>query len=142
VEKLSDKSERGAELLGEMLGEAAGRAARAAVAAHDFGSELTRLGLDQAFADVWDRQGLDRRSRSLLVIGVLIALRSNHELKNHFRIGIRHALTPRELEEAVIQSLPYVGFPGASPAMSALIEVLRELKLETTAKTVQERGLL
>lgn len=142
MEKLSDKSERGAVVLGEMLGEAAERAARAAVASGDFGSALTRLGLDQAFADVWDRQGLDRRSRSLVVIGVLIALRSTHELKNHFRIGVQHQLSPRELEEAVIQSLPYVGFPGASPAMSALIEVLRELGVEITGKTVHERGLL
>jgi 4-carboxymuconolactone decarboxylase len=142
MKQLSDRSERGAAVLGEMLGDKAAKAAREAVSSGDFGTDLTRLGLDFAFAEVWDRPDLDRRSRSLVVIGMLIALRSTHELKNHFRIGINHGLTAKELEEAVIQSLPYAGFPGSSPAMTALIEVLRELKIDSNSKTVNERGLL
>jgi 4-carboxymuconolactone decarboxylase len=125
-----------------MLGDKAGSAAAERVSSGEFGSELTRIGLDFAFDEIWGRAGLDRRSRSLVVLGILISQRASHELRNHLRIALRNGLTPRELEEVVIQSLPYAGFPAASPAMSELVGVLRELKIETEAKTAEERGLL
>jgi 4-carboxymuconolactone decarboxylase len=134
--------DRGLEVLAELLGEAAATAARARVQSGETGSALTSLGLECAFARVWDREGLDRRSRSLLTIGVLIALRATHELKNHFRIGVRNGLTVRELEEAVMQAMPYAGLSATTPAIALLVETLRELGLDTESLTPAERGLM
>jgi 4-carboxymuconolactone decarboxylase len=139
---LSERSQRGLEVLGEFLGERARAAATESLSSAEFGHELTRLGVEIAFADVWDRPGLDRRLRSLVVLGILMARNAAAELRNHFRIGLRNGLTPRELEEAVIQSVPYAGLPSASPAMSLLVEVLREQKIGIQTRTVEERGLL
>lgn len=141
MRKMSEKSLQGQRVLAELLGETAARAAGERVSSGEFGSELTRLGLDFAFEEIWTRPGLDRRSRSLVVMGILIMRGAWQELRNHFRIALRNGLTPRELEEVVIQSLPYAGFPAASPAMSELAQVLRELKIDT-GKTLEERGLL
>lgn len=139
--KMSEKSLQGQRVLAELLGETAAAAAGERVSSGEFGAELTRLGLDFAFEEIWTRPGLDRRARSLVVMGILIMRGAWQELRNHFRIALRNGLTPRELEEVVIQSLPYAGFPAASPAMSELAQVLRELKIDT-GKTLEERGLL
>ncbi|HEY6868866.1 MAG TPA: carboxymuconolactone decarboxylase family protein, partial [Novosphingobium sp.] len=64
------------------------------------------------------------------------------ELKNHIRIGLTNGLTVREIEEALIQTLPYVGFPAVAGATSAIVEVLREAGLDTQTRTAEERGML
>ena len=76
------------------------------------------------------------------MISTLIAQRQTSELRNHIRIAINNGLTPREIEEALIQTLPYIGFPAVASAMTAIIEVLRELGLDTATATSEERGLL
>jgi 4-carboxymuconolactone decarboxylase len=78
----------------------------------------------------------------LVVLSVLIAQRQAMELKNHVRIALNNGLTPREIEEALIQTLPYVGFPAAASAMTSIIEVLRERGIATDTQTSEERGLL
>ena len=108
----------------------------------DFGSDITKLALKYAFADVWGRDGLERKQRSLITLGLLIATRQTLEIKNHVRIGVRNGLTARELEETLVQCIPYVGFPAIASATTAVIETLRELGIETEAKTSEERGLL
>jgi 4-carboxymuconolactone decarboxylase len=129
-------------ILGELLGEKARQGAGEALRSGEFGTDLTRLGIDYVFAEVWARPGLDRRSRSLVTLGILIASHATRELRNHIRIAIQNGLTPRELEEVIIQAAPYAGFPAASPAMIQLVETLREMQIETGAKTTAERGLL
>ena len=73
---------------------------------------------------------------------ILIATRQTLEIKNHVRIGVRNGLTARELEETLVQCIPYVGFPAIASATTAVIETLRELGIDTQAKTSEERGLL
>jgi 4-carboxymuconolactone decarboxylase len=51
-----------------------------------FAGELGDLSLEHVFGALWTRPGLDRRSRSLVTLGALIALRAGEELKFHFRL--------------------------------------------------------
>jgi 4-carboxymuconolactone decarboxylase len=76
------------------------------------------------------------------MLGTLIAQRQSAELKNHVKIGVANGLTVREIEEVLVQALPYVGFPSIASAMTAVIEALREIGLDPDAQTPQERGLL
>src|SRR6201999_377474 len=69
--------------------------------------ELMELGLDHVFGALWTRPGLDRRSRSLVTLGALIALRASEELKFHFQIALRNGLTIEEIEEVVYHMAGY-----------------------------------
>lgn len=138
----NDLTERGIQFFTETMGAERAVHFRAGVEREGFGSGMAKLAADFAFGSVWTRDGMERKQRSLVVIGALIAQRAGDELKNHFRIGLANGLTAREIEEAVIQSVPYVGFPAAGQAMACAIEVLREAGIDTTTKTSHETGLL
>ncbi len=139
---ISDTTRRGLDFFKETNGAAAANQMESGLGSTAFGSALGQLACDFAFGSVWTREGLARKERSLVIIGVLIAQRQTGELKNHVRMGLANGLTVREIEEALIQALPYVGFPAAASAHSAMIEILRELGLDTASKTAEERGML
>ena len=111
---MTDRIERGLQIFSELLGPAAGKAMREALDEPEgFGAPIARIATEYAFAEIWGRDGLERKQRSLVTLGILIANRQLHELKNHVRIAVANGLTAREtLEEVLIQSIPYVEFPG------------------------------
>jgi 4-carboxymuconolactone decarboxylase len=86
--------------------------------------ELGDLSIDHVFGALWTRPGLDRRSRSLVTLGALIALRAEHELKFHFRIALRNGLTIEEIEEVIYHTAGYAGYPAATSARNVAREVL------------------
>jgi len=135
-------TEAGLRIFGELLGEQARQSMADVLQSDEFGRDLAQIACQFAFASVWDRDGLGRKERSLVTIGVLIALRQTAELKNHIRIGLTNGLTKREIEETLIQAVPYAGFPAVASAMEAVIEVLRERGLDTVARSARERGML
>ena len=89
-----------------------------------FASELGELSLDAVFGRLWVRPGLDRRSRSLVTLGILIALRAEDELRIHFGIALRNGLTREELAEVIYHATAYAGFPAAATASRIGGEVL------------------
>jgi 4-carboxymuconolactone decarboxylase len=89
-----------------------------------FADELADLSFDHVFGSLWTRPGLDRRSRSLVTLGALIALRATEELKFHFPIALRNGLTIEEIEEVVYHMAGYAGFPAAATARNIGREVL------------------
>jgi 4-carboxymuconolactone decarboxylase len=90
------------------------------------GSTMTAMSMEFVFGQVWSRDVLDAKQRSLVTIGILIALRQTEELKNHIRIGLTNGLTVRQIEEATIQAAAYAGFPAAHTASNAILEVLQD----------------
>src|SRR5271157_2155526 len=76
-----------------------------------FADELGDLSIDHVFGAMWTRPGLDRRSRSLVTLGALIALRANDELKYHFPIALRNGLSMEEIEEVIYHMAGYAGYP-------------------------------
>lgn len=133
---------KGEALFAEIMGHERALEMRKGIEAGGFGGAMAALATDFAFGSVWSRDGLERKQRSLVTIGILIAQRQIAELRNHFRIALTNGLTRGELEEAVLQSVPYAGFPAAASASGALIEVLRERGVDTESRTSAERGLL
>jgi NAD(P)-dependent dehydrogenase (short-subunit alcohol dehydrogenase family)/alkylhydroperoxidase/carboxymuconolactone decarboxylase family protein YurZ len=87
--------------------------------------ELGDLSLDHVFGALWTRPGLDRRSRSLVTLGALIALRASDELKIHFQIALNNGLTLEEIEEVIYHMTGYAGYPAAVSARRLANEVLR-----------------
>lgn len=139
---MDEKTEYGLKVYSEIMGEDKAATYRESVGSQSFASGVGDLALQYAFADVWGREGMERKYRSLITLAILIATRQSLELKNHVRIGVRNGLTVREFEELLIQCAPYLGFPAVATATTCVLETLRELGLETESKTSEERGLL
>ncbi len=110
----------------EVLGEeyvAAAIAGTSALTA-DFQDYLTRT----AWAEIWSRPGLDRRSRSLVTISVLTALGHEHELALHIRAAVQNnGVTPEEVAEVILHASVYAGVPAANRAMAVAQQELAEL---------------
>ncbi|OBF57077.1 carboxymuconolactone decarboxylase [Mycobacterium sp. 852002-50816_SCH5313054-b] len=87
--------------------------------------ELGDMSLDHVFGALWTRPGLDRRSRSLVTLGALIALRASDELKLHFQIALHNGLSLEEIEEVIYHMTGYAGYPAAINARRVAREVLR-----------------
>ncbi|MCU7723405.1 carboxymuconolactone decarboxylase family protein [Actinoplanes sp. KI2] len=77
-----------------------------------------------AFGDIYDRPGLDARSRQLVTIGVLTALGGcEPQLRVHVGAALNVGLTPDEIVEAILHAAVYAGFPRALNATFAAKEV-------------------
>jgi 4-carboxymuconolactone decarboxylase len=87
--------------------------------------ELGDMSLDHVFGALWNRPGLDRRSRSLVTLGALITLRASDELKAHFQIALNNGLTLEEIEEVIYHISGYAGYPAAVNARKVAREALR-----------------
>ena len=79
-----------------------------------------------AWGDVWSRPGLDRRSRSILNLGMLCASGKYEELKLHIRGAKRNGLTEDEMQEIFLQVAVYCGAPTALEAFKTAKQVFAE----------------
>ena len=77
-----------------------------------------------AWADVWDRPGLDRPTRSLVTIALLAALGHEHELEMHLRATRRTGATVEQITETLRHVAVYAGVPAANIAFAAMKRVL------------------
>ena len=95
---------------------------------HDgkFGDELLEIGIDNVFGRLWAREGLSRRERSLVTLGILISLRATDELQFHFQIARNNGLTEDEIAEVIYHASGYAGFPAANTARTIAREVFDE----------------
>lgn len=141
-ETVEEKRERGLGVIGGMMGQEFADKLRASATSGGFGSAISQMAIEFSFADSWGRDGLQRRDRSLVILGALIALRQTKELKNHVKIGVANGLTVREIEEVLVQATSYVGFPAIASATTAVIEALREIGKDPAVQTSEEKGLL
>lgn len=101
---------------------------------HGFAPELMDIGVEGVFGRLWSREGLTRRDRSLLTLGMLIALGAEDELESHFRIAEQNGLTRDELAEVVYHATGYAGFPAANAAKKAAVQAFS--KKEKSGGTV------
>lgn len=80
-----------------------------------------------AWGSTWQRDGLDRKTRSLITLAFLIAQKSPTELKGHIRGAINNGATVEEIQEVLLHSLPYCGAPATQEAYRASVEILTEM---------------
>jgi 4-carboxymuconolactone decarboxylase len=77
-----------------------------------------------AWGAVWSRDGLDRRTRSAVTLGVLTALGREHEIAMHVRAALRNGLSAQEVGEVLLHTSVYAGVPAANRAFAIADEVL------------------
>ena len=88
-----------------------------------FNEEFQDLITRYAWGEIWTRPGLDRRTRSLLTIVMMVALNRADELKLHLRAAANNGVTRDEIKECLLQAAVYCGVPAANAAFHAAEEV-------------------
>lgn len=92
--------------------------------------DVGKLAAELVFRDVWGRPGLDNHSRALVTLGVLIGKKRMPILQWYARIAMRQGVTPEQLDELVLQAIPYVGFPTAVAAAQIIRKAVEEVAAE------------
>jgi 4-carboxymuconolactone decarboxylase len=97
--------------------------------AGDYGRPMQEFVTEYCWGAVWTREALDRRSRSLLNIGMLAAANRPEELAGHIRVGIKNGLTKDEIRECFLQVSIYLGMPAGLSGFRIAEKVFDELSL-------------
>lgn len=116
--------ERGLAVRKEVVG--ADYVNKALTEADEFSRPLQELVTSYCWGAVWTREGLSRKTRSLLNLVMLTVLNRPHELKIHIRGALRNGCTQVEIREALLQAGVYGGVPAAVDAFRVAKEVLAE----------------
>jgi 4-carboxymuconolactone decarboxylase len=128
----SEKFERGLRTRRAVVGDA--YVDKSLASADDFTWPMQVLVTENCWEDIWNRPGLDKRSRSILNLGMIAALNRPHELRLHVRGAINNGMTREELREVCLQVACYCGFPAALDTQRIVLEVLAELAAEAKGK--------
>lgn len=127
----SGRLQRGLELRREVLGDQ--HVANSMAAATEFTRPIQEYITAACWGDVWTRPGLDRRSRSLVTLGMLTALNRMTEFGVHVRGARRNGCTEQEIQEVLLQAAAYCGAPAALEAFRVAEKVLAEFRSEVPA---------
>jgi 4-carboxymuconolactone decarboxylase len=92
---------------------------RSLAQASEFSRPMQELVTEYCWGAVWTRPGLERGTRSLLNIAMLIALNRRAELELHIRGALTNGVTPLEIQEVVLQAAVYCGVPAGIEAVRA-----------------------
>jgi 4-carboxymuconolactone decarboxylase len=92
--------------------------------ADDFMMAFQQITTEWAWDYVWNRPGLDRRTRSLLNLAMLTALGKPAELKLHVRGALTNGVTVEEIKEVLLHASVYCGIPAGLEAFRSAHEVL------------------
>jgi 4-carboxymuconolactone decarboxylase len=96
-------------------------------AADAFNMPMQELVTQFCWGEVWTRPNLDRRSRSILNIGMIAALNRPEELALHIRGAINNGVTKDEIQECLLQVAVYCGMPAGLGSFKVAREVLKEM---------------
>ncbi len=88
--------------------------------------KLAELTNDVVFGDIWERPGLSKRDRSLMVVAVLTALYRTDQLKGHIGRALDNGVTKDEIAEIITHMAFYAGWPTAANAVRVAKEVYDE----------------
>ena len=91
----------------------------------DFNAEFQDLITRYAWGEIWTRPGLERKTRSLITIGMMVALNRPDELRLHLRAALDNAISRDEIREVLLHSAIYCGVPAANSAFHIAAEVLQ-----------------
>ena len=101
---------------------------RAIASADDFSRPMQELVTEYCWGEIWNRPGLDRKTRSMLNLAMLTALNRPHEVRLHVRGAINNGLTKQQISEIFLQAAIYCGVPAAIDSVRIAREVFKEME--------------
>jgi 4-carboxymuconolactone decarboxylase len=96
--------------------------------ADDFNRPMQELVTQYCWGDVWNRPGLDRKTRSMLNLAMLSTLNRPHELKLHVRGALTNGVTKEEIAEVFLQVAIYCGVPAAIDSFRVAREAFKDME--------------
>ena len=122
---IGDLFDRGLALRREVLGPA--YVDKSISSANDFMMAFQRITTEWCWGYAWTREGLDRKTRSLINLAMLTALNRSPEVKLHVRGALNNGVTVDEIKEVLLHATVYCGIPAGLDAFKAANEVLKEM---------------
>ena len=123
---MTERYEEGLEVRRAVLG--AEHVDRSLEQASPFMRPMQELVTEYCWGAVWTREGLDRRTRSLLNLGMLTALGKSQELAAHVRGALTNGCTETEIQETLLQAAVYCGVPAGLEAFRTAEKALEEAR--------------
>ena len=121
----SDTFERGLAVRKAVLGNE--YVEKALAGADEFSQPMQELVTEYCWGAVWGREGLPRKTRSMLNLAMLSALNRPHELRGHVRAALNNGVTRAEICEVLLQVAVYCGMPAGMEAFRVAREVFAEV---------------
>ncbi len=119
-----DLFDKGLKVRREVLG--ADYVDKSIASADDFNRPMQELVTEYCWGEIWNRPGLDRKTRSIINLSMLTALNRPHEIKLHVLGAINNGLTKAEISEVFLQAAIYCGVPAAIDSFRVAREVFKE----------------
>ncbi|MFB7992316.1 carboxymuconolactone decarboxylase family protein [Streptomyces sp. NPDC056002] len=92
---------------------------------NSFNDVIQDFSEEVCFGRVWARDGIDRKTRSIINLSVLTALGRPAQLAHHVEGAINNGATVAEIKEVLLQTAVYCGLPAAGEAFKVAEGVLR-----------------
>jgi 4-carboxymuconolactone decarboxylase len=124
---MSEQFEKGLKVRKAVLGEE--YVEKSLKSANHFTQAMQQLTTEWCWGEVWTREGLDRKTRSIINLSMLTALNRPHEIRVHVRGAINNGLSTDEIKEIFLQTAIYCGVPAAMDSFRIANEVFVELGL-------------
>lgn len=121
----SESYERGIAMRRAVLGDE--HVDRSLAQVSDFSRPVQELVTEYCWGVIWNREGLERKTRSLLNLAMLTALNRSHELGVHVRGAINNGVSIAEIQETLLQAAVYAGAPAALESFRVAERVLKEM---------------
>jgi len=102
--------------------------------ADDFNMPMQELTTEYCWGAIWGRDGLPRKTRSMLNIAMLSALGRNHELGMHVKGALINGVTKKEIQEILLQVAVYCGIPAGVESFRVAKEALATADAEKVGK--------
>jgi 4-carboxymuconolactone decarboxylase len=119
--------EEGLAIRKEVLG--AAHVERSLANVSEFSRPMQELVTEYCWGAVWNREGLERKTRSMINLAMLTALNRGHELSVHVKGAINNGVTPAEIQEVLMQTAIYVGVPAALESFRIAEATLKEMNV-------------
>ena len=101
---------------------------RRMASAGEFGAPLQKLINQYAYGEIWGREALPRKMRSLLVLAMMCAANRPHDVRIHLRGASTNGCSREEIREVLLQVAIYCGIPASLDAHNMAMEVFAEVK--------------
>ena len=122
----NEKYKKGMSVRREVLGDE--YVDKAINSATDFNKPLQDLVTENCWGEIWTRSAIPRKTRSLITIAILAALKAPEELKAHVRGALRNGCTVEEIQEVLLQCAVYCGVPAGIDSFRAAKEIIEGWK--------------
>jgi 4-carboxymuconolactone decarboxylase len=127
-DSMTERARQGAEVRREVLGAAYVDAGKQQ--ANPFMQNFIEFTQTQCWGNVWLREGLSRKTRSMLNVCMLAAMGRWHEFEVHIRGALNNGVTPEEIAEIILHTGVYAGIPVAADAFRRADKIISEIAAE------------